>query len=361
MKILNNIKAKLCIALSLSLIFATACSEAPTDLSESTQMSSDEASDVSTVEDASASLMWLEKFEGDVVVLDENGSDIDPVEGMKLLSGYEIQTKENSTAYVNLDDTKALKLDNSSSAQITNEDNKLLISLNEGVLFFNVTQTLEDDETMDIKTSNLITGIRGTAGIISENSTIILEGEVVVTDANADDDMLDDNKLSAGQMAYFDDDDDDNVSISDVNEEEIPNFVKSEIEDDDDLRQKIDDAKGFDTGKILNEDDDDDDNDDDDDGNDDDNDIDDDNDDNDDINDNDDDIDDDDDDNDIDDGSDDRDDDNDDNDTQSVSSAQVPDDDDDDDNEVETPDSDDDDDDDEVETPDEDEEDDDDD
>ncbi len=251
MKLVKNIKAKLCMILCLSLVFTTACNQSVTD------DVSNISSATSLVENASADLMWLEKFEGTVEIFDNDNNKIDAVEGMKLLSGYEIKTLDNSYAYINLDDSKAIKLDTKTSAKITNENKALLITLNEGALFFNVSEKLSDDETMDIKTSNLITGIRGTAGIVSVNSTIILEGEVIVTDFNQDDKMLEDNRLSAGKIANYDENDDDNVIINNISETEIPEFVKDEIDDDDELRQKIDDDGGFDSDLIINDDDDD--------------------------------------------------------------------------------------------------------
>ena len=44
------------------------------------------------------------------------------------------------------------------------------IQLRSGSLFFSVTQPLEDDETMNIRASTLLVGIRGTCGWVDDNS-----------------------------------------------------------------------------------------------------------------------------------------------------------------------------------------------
>ena len=88
-----------------------------------------------------------------------------------------------SFAWINLDDVKLAKLDEKSEIAIQKEDKRLELEVKSGSLFFNVTQPLEDDETMNIRTSSMVVGIRGTCGWVevpdaSHMNVYLLEGKV---------------------------------------------------------------------------------------------------------------------------------------------------------------------------------------
>lgn len=86
------------------------------------------------------------------------------LENLGLYSGYGINTHLVSYAWINLDDVKLTKLDQNSGIIIQKEGKALNIEIKSGSLFFNVTEPLGDDETMDIRTSTILVGIRGTCG-----------------------------------------------------------------------------------------------------------------------------------------------------------------------------------------------------
>lgn len=113
------------------------------------------------VEEVSAAIMRLRKYEGQVGVADESGSDVALLENMKLYSGYNMNTEEVSYAWIDLDHVKLVKMDETSEIAIEKEDKKLEIQLKSGGLFFHVAEPLEEDETMEIRTSSMIVGIRG--------------------------------------------------------------------------------------------------------------------------------------------------------------------------------------------------------
>ncbi len=278
LKLKNRLQVKISLILTLTLIFLTGCSSG------------------TGLDNLFADIIRLEEFTGEVFIETDDGVFLNPNEEMKLQSGYQIHTKEDSSAFFSLDDTKSIKLDSLSSVEIQDDGKNLLLTLNEGELFFNVTEPLKDDETMNIQTSNMITGIRGTSGYVSaheENGTLnstttLLTGKVSIHAIDEDGSLLNENILLPGQTAFYDTDDlEDKVTISNTSKGSIPDFVKSAIDDDDDLKDEIGDFDDFDDdddndNNDDNDDDDDDNNDDNDNDNDDDNDNDNDDDDNDD-------------------------------------------------------------------------------
>lgn len=111
-----------------------------------------------------ATTMKLIKTDGEVGVENEKGKSVDLIDNLGLYSGYSIDTQTKSFAWIGLDDTKLTKMDEKSDVDIIRDGKKLELVVNSGGLFFNVTKPLEDDESMDIRTSTTICGIRGTCG-----------------------------------------------------------------------------------------------------------------------------------------------------------------------------------------------------
>ena len=133
-----------------------------------------------TVEEETASEMKLEQLEGTVGV-DDGTSVIDSFAGMNLYNGYSVETEDQSFSWINLDQTKLLKMDEESLTRISQENKNLKITLDEGNLFFCVTEPLAEDEVLEFETTNMTLSIRGTTGIIRQEkemtTVIMLEGE----------------------------------------------------------------------------------------------------------------------------------------------------------------------------------------
>ncbi len=106
----------------------------------------------------------LEKTEGTVTVESASGKSLSLRNGMRLYSGTKIKTSEGSYAYISLDSGKAVKLDASSESEVRKSGKKLELNLLSGELFFDVTVPLEKDESLNIRTSTMVTGVRGTSG-----------------------------------------------------------------------------------------------------------------------------------------------------------------------------------------------------
>ena len=125
---------------------------------------------VFAAEKAKAASFRLEKAEGIVEITGSNGKNISPSEGMLFYSGDVIRTSAKSYAYISLDDSKLLKIDELSQAVVKKSGKKLEIVLEEGALYFEVNEKLSDAETMTIGTSTISLSIRGTAGVVRKRN-----------------------------------------------------------------------------------------------------------------------------------------------------------------------------------------------
>jgi len=130
--------------------------------------------------------MHLRKTEGTVGVSDGEGKDITAKDNLGLYSGYQVGTQAESYAWIDLDSVKLTKLDQDSEIEIKKENKRLEIEVLSGSLFFNVTEPLGEDETMEIRTSSMMVGIRGTCGwvkVLDQYNTMVyvLEGTVWCT------------------------------------------------------------------------------------------------------------------------------------------------------------------------------------
>lgn len=153
----------------------------------------------------SASTIRLAKTEGTVEVASA-GKKMSILEEMKLHSGYTVTTGEKSYAGISLDGDKAAKLDALSEAEVRKKGKKLELLINSGSLLCDVKQPLKGDETLNIRTSTMITGIRGTVlyvRVIDEFTTLLymLEGSASVQGINPVTGETETMAITAGQCA----------------------------------------------------------------------------------------------------------------------------------------------------------------
>ena len=187
---------------------------------------------------AKATTMHLKRTEGTVAVSDDAGEDVPLLEDLGLYSGYGVGTRPASFAWINLDDVKLTKMDEASEIAIQKEDKLLEIEVKSGSLFFNVTQPLEEDETMNIRTSTMLVGIRGTCGWVTEDTAALLEGTVSVT---AGDQSV---TVTAGEMAVLTAEE--TLEVKPLTAAQVPVFVKAELEEDDALAEAVLDGSDVD-------------------------------------------------------------------------------------------------------------------
>ena len=196
-----------------------------------------------------ATTMRLKRTEGRVSVSDDGGKDVEPREDLGLYSGYGVDTRRESYAWIDLDDAKLTKLDQNSEIEIQKDGKALEIIVSEGSLFFNVTEPLEDDETMTIRASSMLVGIRGTCGWVAlsgDKSTLtvgLLEGKVECSNGENT------AAVSAGELGTIPASGE--ITVEEFTASDIPEFVAEEIEDDNNLAEAILDDSGIDTSGSL--------------------------------------------------------------------------------------------------------------
>ena len=111
--------------------------------------------------------MRLLKYEGSVEIEDASGNSQIITENASLNSGEAIKTGKNSAASVGLDTGRVVTLDELTRVEFKKQDDDVSVNLTEGMIFLDVSQKLDDNETLDIKTSNMTVGIRGTIVFVS--------------------------------------------------------------------------------------------------------------------------------------------------------------------------------------------------
>ena len=161
---------------------------------------------VAFAESAVAASMRLMKTEGTVSVSNSSGRAVPQTERMSLRSGYQLKTEEKSYAWINLDDVKMVEMDAVTEISIRKKDRKLDILVDSGNLLFKVDQHLEGDENLNIRTSTMGVGIRGTCGWVKvidqwTSQIYILEGTVAVTVTDPVTGETKTENISAGEMA----------------------------------------------------------------------------------------------------------------------------------------------------------------
>lgn len=182
-----------------------------------------------------AATMHLMRTEGEVYVSDDAGKSIEPRENLGLHSGYGVETQAVSCAWINLDDVKLTKMDENSGIAIQKDGKHLEIEVMSGSLFFNVTQPLEADETLDIRTSTMAVGIRGTRGWVEDNDGLsrvyLLEGRVEC--AAGGHTVL----VNAGEMAELTEDGE--LVVKSFTAQDIPSFVREELGEDEETAPSL--------------------------------------------------------------------------------------------------------------------------
>lgn len=199
-----------------------------------------------------ATTMSLTKTEGTVNIATKKGKSVPPVEGLKLYDGYDMATQEVSYAWINLDHVKLVKMDEMSEIDIQKKKKDLEVTVRSGSLFFLVTEPLEEEESMNIRTSSMMVGIRGTCGWVNsedENSAqvYILEGRVTASVPDTGQEV----SVAAGETAEIrvSETGSSQISVYDFSAEDIPEFIMEELVEDEALSQEILEASGVD---VLN-------------------------------------------------------------------------------------------------------------
>ena len=192
-----------------------------------------------------AATMHLVRAEGAVSVNDTDGASVALIENLGLYSGYGVATQAASYGWIDLDEAKLAKMDEDSEVEIVKRDKLLELCVQSGGLFFNVTEPLAEDETMNIRTSTMLVGIRGTCGwvYVEDDSLMhvyLLRGKVECSVLGGGDNALASEMLTAGQVARMTlSEGTASIVVEDFSEQDIPAFVMTEIEEDTEIMESL--------------------------------------------------------------------------------------------------------------------------
>ncbi len=209
------------------------------------------------IESAEAAVMQLMKTEGEVAISNASGRDISLIENMNLYNGYFTSTEETSYAWISLDSERLAKLDAVSETQVRKNGKKLEILLNSGNLYFDISEPLTEEETLNIRTSTMVMGIRGTSGWVKvidrwHSQVYILEGTVQCSVMDPVTNQIKSTTLTGGQMAEFvvygqdQQGDKCDILMQGYTEGDIDGFALVELVQDASLCGQILDASGLD-------------------------------------------------------------------------------------------------------------------
>ena len=214
---------------------------------------------------AVASTLRLEKTSGTVTITNKNGKVVSVRDGVKMYNGYTIKTAASSYAFISLDGTKAVKLDASSSVEVKQSGKNLEVCLLSGNMFFDVTEPVKSGESMSIRTSTMVTGIRGTSGflrVLDEDrfEFNLLEGVVTLTVNDWEKGEVSTVSLAAGQRAIASRIKNpggevikEEVEILGYDEAHVPGYVAQEIRESVPLQELITDQTELSVPKIIGE------------------------------------------------------------------------------------------------------------
>ena len=206
-----------------------------------------------------ATTMRILRMEGEVS-LEENGKSKSVRENLRLNSGNALSTAVKSLVSIGLDETKIITLDELSRAVFSKAGRKLDLELTDGSLFFEVQKPLEDDEKLDIRTSTMIVGIRGTSGWVSvegdHESMIVSDGHVHIIGTNHVTGEQKEIEVFAGQRIstyLYNDRDVDSIMfyLEQVTERDLPEFMLERLRENPELLDKVCKETGWDKPWIL--------------------------------------------------------------------------------------------------------------
>ena len=192
-------------------------------------------------ESYTATTMRLLHYEGDVQIEDASGNPRFIMENARFDSGEAMTTGADGIASVGLDDSAIVTLDNNTRVAFEKNANAMKLTVNEGQLLLDVQEKLDENETLDIQTSTMVVGIRGTIVFVEDHpgkadkgtrasTTLgVLEGtaQIIYQDASGAPQTI---AVPAGQKASILDADGDgkpdrSPTLSDITLEDIAGFV----------------------------------------------------------------------------------------------------------------------------------------
>jgi len=206
--------------------------------------------------DTIGSRITIEKIDGSVSVVKANGKSAAAKTGVKLNASETLRTDKASYAYISIDDDKVIKLDELTDVNVKKSGNKLSVEVNEGSIFFEVKEKLEDKESMSINASSMAMSIRGTAGIIGVrkvgdeivSNAELIEGSVNITYDGKNNKNQEIVLTGGEEISHVEGED--NADKEEININDFPGFAAVELVDNEELCEKIKEDNNLDTDWI---------------------------------------------------------------------------------------------------------------
>lgn len=208
-----------------------------------------------------AATVQLTRTEGTVTVTNAVGRAVSRLTKLRLYSGYHLNTDQKSYAWVALDDERLAKIDAASALEIRKKGKALELLLESGSVYFNIAKPLEEDESLNICTSSMIIGIRGTSGwvdVVDQNNSVIniLEGTVSCTVADPVSGEVDSISVSGGESvtaSIAPEGGIQELTVQPVDIEAVSGFVLKELVENAELCQEIFEKSGLDFRDVTAE------------------------------------------------------------------------------------------------------------
>ena len=113
-------------------------------------------------EDYTATTVRLLRHEGNIEIKDAKGKKRAVLENVRFNSGETLSTGNKSSASIGLDEEKVLTMDEKSSVEFNKKSKKTELNVKSGQVLLDVKKKLNADEQLEVKTSTMSIGIRGT-------------------------------------------------------------------------------------------------------------------------------------------------------------------------------------------------------
>lgn len=146
--------------------------------------------------------MRLEQYSG-FVSLKNNQTPKDLVTGSRLVSGDNLTTQIQSRAYLSLDKAKLVVMDENTEIDVLKGGKNLGVDILQGTVFFNVTEALGPDELLEFRCNNVVTGVRGTSGVISYDPEAKVSQISVFTGSVVGTTATEEKTISAGEVGII--------------------------------------------------------------------------------------------------------------------------------------------------------------
>ena len=196
-------------------------------------------------ETATGTSIRLEESAGTVEITNNTGKAQSVKNDMRLYNGYTVMTGAgDSSAYISLDGTKAVRLDSSSKIEVKKSGKQLELYVHYGMLVFNVTQPLAANETLNIRTGTMMTGVRGSSGWVMPGQVGLVHGHVEVTCFNPATGASATTPITSGQSMSYTPSASDGAGApaaapQQMTEEQIPAAMAEEIASSPELQEQI--------------------------------------------------------------------------------------------------------------------------